>query len=157
MHNPRWGFASALLDGGRRLMVAGGRVPAFKGATLPDDQMVILDGTEVFDVADEQWTRTAPLNMPRSMGIPNVQLVELDDGSLLFPGGRTYPFPYHGTPSTERFDRLSQSWQMLAPMVVGVSYHAFTRLDSGEILTAGGRGPRFRPMKKSEVFEQGGR
>jgi hypothetical protein len=152
MFNPRWGFASAVLDEGHSIVVAGGRVPAQKGATLPDDQMVVLDGTERFDVASEQWARSGSLNTPRSMGIPNVELLELDDGGLLFPGGRTYPFPYHGTPSTEVYDRKSNLWQMLAPMRVGASYHAFVRLDNGDVLTAGGRGPRFRPLNKAEVF-----
>jgi hypothetical protein len=154
MYNPRWGFASALIDSGRTLIVAGGRVPAQKGATLPEDQMVILDSTERFDVDREQWSRTGPLNVPRSMGIPNVELAEMADGSLLFPGGRTYPYPYHGTPSTEAYDPLSGTWQMLSPMRVGASYHAWIRVKDNSVLTAGGRGTRFRPMRKAELFSK---
>jgi large repetitive protein len=156
MYNARWGFASAVLDEGRTILVAGGRVPAQKGATLPEDQMVVLDGTERFDVEAQQWTRSGPLLTPRSMGIPNVELLELDDGGLLFPGGRTYPFPYHGTPSTEVYDRRSGSWEMLAPMRVGASYHAFIGMDDGTVLTAGGRGSRFRPLDKAETFAPAG-
>jgi hypothetical protein len=151
MLDARWGFASASLDDGS-IVVAGGRVPAQKGETIADDQMVILAGVERFAPTTERWSSLAPMHVARSMGIPNVELLPLPDGSLLFPGGRTYPFPYHGTGSSESFDPQSNSWTVVAAMRAGASYHAFITLPNAEVLTAGGRGARFRPMRRTEIL-----
>jgi N-acetylneuraminic acid mutarotase len=152
MRDARWGFASAILEEDNSIIVAGGRVPAQKGASIALDQMVILNGVERYDIEKEQWSTLTPMHTPRTMGIPNVELARLPDGGLLFPGGRTYPAPYHGTTSAEAFQPQTNSWRMLASMRVGASYHAFVTLDDGHILTAGGRGARFMPLRRSELF-----
>jgi hypothetical protein len=104
LKEPRWGFASAVLPDGR-VLVAGGRVPARKGATLPEDKMVVLRGVEIYDPRTDSWSDGPPMNIPRTMGLPNVALLALEDGSLMFVAGRSYPAPYHGVRSVEVLDR----------------------------------------------------
>jgi N-acetylneuraminic acid mutarotase len=149
---PRWGFASAVLDDGR-ILVAGGRVPAKKGATLPEDQMVLLRGAEMYEPKSGKWQRIAEMHQARSMGIPNVELIQTTNGGFLFPGGRSYPAPYDGVASAEQFDPRSSTWEMVSPMRSARSYFASLRLSDGKILVAGGRGPGFLPMTESECFE----
>jgi N-acetylneuraminic acid mutarotase len=151
MFEPRWGFASAVLDDGR-IVVAGGRILAQKGAAFAEDQMVILRSVEVYDPDANQWNALPPMNIPRSIGIPNVALIKLPDGRLLFNGGESYPAPYQGINSVEYFDPSTTTWSMAAPMRIGRSYHASILLACGEILTAGGRGLKFLPLSKTECF-----
>lgn len=152
LKEPRWGFASAILDDGK-ILIAGGRVPAIKGATLPDDQLVLLSGAEIFDPKTEQWKSTNSMNIPRSMGLPNVNLTKLPNGGYLFMGGRSYPRPYHGVNSAEYFDPKTEKWVMVSSMKNGRSYQANILLPNGEILVVGGRGRDFLPLNGVECFE----
>ena len=151
MREPRWGFASAVLEDGK-VIVAGGRVPAQKGATLADDQMVILRGVEIYDPKDKSWSSTSPMNIPRTMGLPNVELARLPNGGLMFVGGRSYPAPYHGVTSAEYYNPKDGGWTQLSPMLTGRSYQAWVVLPGDEVLVVGGRGPKFLPLKESECF-----
>jgi N-acetylneuraminic acid mutarotase len=152
MLEPRWGFASTVLPNGK-IVVAGGRVPAIKGASLADDRMIILRGVEQYDPTTNEWQSLPSMNVPRSMGIPNVELLSLPNGGLLFSGGRSYPAPYHGSSTSEYYDYRNNRWVMTSPMRTGRSYQASIVLKNGQVLAAGGRGPRFLPLSLSECFE----
>lgn len=152
MLEPRWGFASAVLDDGR-LLVAGGRIPAQKASSLSSDVLVILDTTELYDPIQNKWVAGPRMNVRRSMGLPNVSLQLLPNRGLLFMGGRTYPGPYHGTRSAEYYDVRLNRWVLVQPMTVGRSYQSSLVLRSGEILVAGGRGTDFLPLNSVECFE----
>jgi len=88
------------------------------------------------------------------MGLPNVDLIKLKNGRLLFVGGRSYPAPYHGVASAEMFAPTLNRWVMIPKLSTARSYQASILLPGGEILVAGGRGPQFLPLKKAECFEK---
>jgi large repetitive protein len=151
LKEPRWGFASAVLPDGK-VMIAGGRVPGKKGFTLPEDVMILLDGVEIYDPATRAWTSGAPLAAARSMGLPNVDLIPLGNGELMFAGGRTYPEPYHGTNASEIYSTATNSWRAGPSLLVGRSYQAAVHIPGHGVLVVGGRGRDFLPMKETDFL-----
>jgi hypothetical protein len=137
MNEARWGFLSTILPDGK-VLVAGGRIPISTGPTLFDDELIIHSGTEIYDTNTQTWTSVAPMNIPRSMGYPNVNLVTLSDGRIMAAGGRTPPAPYNGVASVEFFDLVTNTWSLGPEMSIGRSYFPIA---VPENLVCGGRGP----------------
>jgi hypothetical protein len=134
--------AVRLQDG--RVLVAGG----LTNGPPPPAPPVVLASAELFDPATGMWTATGSMEFARE----DASITLLTEGRVLVVGGSTGgPF---GTPhaSAELYDPASGTWTRAADMSIARVDHIAVRLDGGNVLVAGGRGP-MGALASSEIYD----
>jgi hypothetical protein len=119
--------SSALLPGGRRILVVGGQT----GSTAPPTGTAeILDTSE----ASPAWRYTGSLTKPRLLA----NLVTLPDGKLLILGGGAAMRYTNPVTVPEMYDPGAGTWTPMAAQQANRMYHATALLlPDGRVLSAG--------------------
>ncbi|MFE6839068.1 Kelch repeat-containing protein [Streptomyces sp. NPDC057705] len=132
-----------LPDGG--VLFAGGAGPALQA----------LDGTALFDPAENRWTVAAPLRQARRMH----SLTPLADGRVLAAGGitGTQAYPPRAVATAELYDPATGSWTLTGALHEPRHSHSATRLPDGRVLVAGGERHRDavspRALATAELYD----
>jgi hypothetical protein len=119
--------SSALLPGGRRVLVVGGQT----GSTAPPTGTAeILDTS----AASPAWRYTGSLTHPRLLA----NLVTLPDGKLIIIGGGAAMRYTNPVKVPEMYDPAAGTWTPMAAQQAGRMYHATAALlPDGRVLSAG--------------------
>ncbi|MCY1069846.1 hypothetical protein OV090_34210 [Nannocystis sp. RBIL2] len=130
--------ATALADG--RVLAAGGWRWGYLVAWDSEIQEP-LASAERYDPATDTWTAAAAMATPRERHAATL----LASGEVLVSGGHSIDValeqdPFFVTASAERYDPVSDSWAPAAALHEARFDHTATRLPSGKVLVAGGRG-----------------
>jgi hypothetical protein len=112
------------LDGGGRVLVAGGAGVSGSGLTL----------SAVYTVAAKTWGPAGALSTARRLH----SLTRLSDGSVLAVGGITGPSAGPGLASAERYDAGTGTWTPTGSLATARWGHAAALLPDGSVLVAGG-------------------
>lgn len=119
--------ASLLPDG--RVMVCGGFNP---------NAGFQLNSVEIYDPADQTWITTMPMSIGRDYHAASVLL----DGRVLVSGGRYFNgslnYAYNGLNSAEVFSPISETWETISSLPMGISYHQQVTLNDGNVLLVAG-------------------
>jgi hypothetical protein len=103
---------------------------------LQDGRVLVVGGrgkrnnAEIFDPADNTWTRTPDLSEPRGQHTA----VLTADGKVIVAGGMG------NRSSSEIYDPKTDTWAVLANMEEPRFRHASVMLNDGTILVLGGNG-----------------
>ncbi len=96
------------------------------------------------------WSAVASMSVPRQ----GHTATRLPDGRVLVAGGYNEPDPrVAGTwlNSAEIYDRASNTWTTVAPMLAARSSHTATLLPNGKVLVVGGNGPSL--LSSAEIYD----
>ncbi|WAS97350.1 Kelch repeat-containing protein [Nannocystis punicea] len=131
--------ATTLPDG--RVLAAGGWRWGYLAAWDGEIQEP-LASAERYDPAADAWTAAAAMATARERHAATL----LATGEVLVTGGHSFDValgsdPFFVTASAERYDPVHDSWAPAAAMSEARFEHTATRLPSGKVLVAGGRGP----------------
>jgi hypothetical protein len=133
MKQARAGHAAVLIEGGTKVLVAGGAAQAT---------------AETYDVAAKTWTATSPMHRARLL----LGLAVLPDGSVVTAGGGDSSLG--NLPDGERF--VAGSWLLTGPFVQPRTIAGATLLASGQVLLVGGHGGGLQPtsatIASTELF-----
>ncbi len=130
-----------LADG--TVLVAGG----FRGA-LPGE--VYFDSAEIYDPILDTWTPTGTMNMPRADGEP----VVLRDGKVLITGGNIVIEPPARTDTAEIYDPETGDWTLTSGAMSDPKVdHAYTLLNDGTVLVAGGLRSNDNPVTSADLYD----
>jgi hypothetical protein len=109
---------------------------------LPNGSVLLAGGTDpgehdlrtasVFRPADNRWTDTGPLHVPRDSEFG----VLLPDGRVLVAGGEQVD--HHLLKTAELYDPGKRAWSMTAPMRAARTGATSTLLRDGKVLVCGG-------------------
>ncbi|AUX48516.1 uncharacterized protein SOCE26_100540 [Sorangium cellulosum] len=127
--------ATALVDGGGPVLVAGGEGP----------EGVLASG-EVFDPDSGAWQPVGDMGAGRTTHTATL----LHDGRVLVAGGKGPDG--QAIRSVEVFDPALGTWDLVGDMIAARFLHTATLLDDGRVLVAGGQDPD-GPLSSTELFD----
>lgn len=111
--------------------LANGRILAVTGHPLGGNSIA---SAEIYDPAEDTWTLTGSLNVPRN-GVEPGGLTMLPNGKILITGGGTAARSVH---EAELYDPASGTWSETGFMAHSRCVHTSTQLEDGRVLVAGG-------------------
>ncbi len=141
----RWANAATLLSDGR-VLVSGGY------ASTPENEVITVAATEIFDPAVGGFSTSGDLWRPRALH----NAVLLQDGRVLLLGGA---FQDAGTPhqvvtaSAEVFDAVTGTSTPVPDMSVPRADAGVALLDDGRVLVVGGEDAGWQPLATAEIFD----
>ncbi len=130
---PRVGAAVVALPDGRVLRIGGNPFGLVAGGDA--DEVSVLE-------PGRGWSATGSLGEARAYAAA----VVLEDGSVVVSGG-------DGLASAERWDPVSETFRLLAPMRIDRAEHALVRLRDGRVLALGGRSRGRNQTETTERFD----
>ncbi|GAA2430331.1 hypothetical protein GCM10010191_49860 [Actinomadura vinacea] len=129
----RWGHSAVLLSNGQ-VLVAGGSAPRSGG------KVMALRSAELFNPADETWTKAADMTDARS----GHTAVELEAGKKVLVCGGSVPVGTADDPALafcELYDTEAKTWTPTGSLRHPRSAHTATALSATTVLVTGGRAP----------------
>ncbi|AUX38567.1 MULTISPECIES: kelch repeat-containing protein [Sorangium] len=138
MDRPRAFHTATLLPSGKVLVVGGSE--GFEAPPIPADR-----AAELYDVATETWTYTAPVKVTRAGHTATL----LRNGKVLVAGGVREGEPVE---RAELYDPEKDTWTLAGSMQIPRDEHSATLLPSGRVLIAGG-GLDGRPIARVELYD----
>ncbi len=133
----RSGHTATLLTNGLVLVAAG------DGATN------YLDATELYNPANETWTTTGPLLIPRDSLTTTATL--LPNGKVLIAGGFYGPIGYLS--ESELYDSASGTWTNTGSLVTARESATATLLPNGQVLIAAGANGTYGRIPYAELYD----
>ncbi|MEW2354302.1 kelch repeat-containing protein [Spirillospora sp. NPDC029432] len=129
----RWGHSAVLLSNGQ-VLVAGG------STVRPGGTVMALRSAELFDPADETWTKAADMTDART----GHTAVELQAGKKVLVCGGSVPVGTADDPALafcELYDTDAKTWTPAGSLRHPRSAHTATALSGTTVLVTGGRAP----------------
>jgi N-acetylneuraminic acid mutarotase len=106
--------------------------------------------TRLLDTATSQWTARASMNVARN----HFSLTVLGAGQVLATGGYV-GFPTNSVSgASERYDRATDSWTSVSPLLNARDSHLSVRLSDGKVLVVGGYDQNRSALLSTELFDQ---